>query len=550
MTFAHLSRIRLPIGHRFVFRAVRYDRCSIIKGDHVRSVSCFTGLNSSLNDRSKKNQLIVLPRTLSVSPFSPSSSLILRKFCSQPKDNGDGIDGEKPEPVSKPDDLIISQTPHHIPAPLTVPEVWPILPIVGINRAPVFPKFLKIIDVTDPGLIALIKRKVALNQPYVGVFLKKDEKSTNDIVQSLDDIYHVGTFVQVVELQDLGDKLKLIVQSHRRIRLLKQLPGDQEAEDKLRKGKLRKKANKEKAVDDESSQEVENVSSEETTQMGNVILGEVENIRHENFEMTKHVKAITQEIVKTILDIMSLNEMYRESVLQMLQAGPRVVDNPVYLSDLGAALSGAKGDELQMILEETNIPKRLELSLTLLKKELEVAKLQKEIGKEVEEKVKQQHRRYMLLEQLKVIKKELGLVKDDKDAIEEKFRARLKDLDVPKHAMDVIEEELSKLSFSESHSSEFSVTRNYLDWLTSMPWGKRSLENFELDRAKQILEEDHYGMEDVKKRILEFIAVGKLKGKVQGKILCFHGPPGVGKTSIAKSIAKALNREVSLHNVY
>ncbi|MEQ2246118.1 Lon protease mitochondrial [Ilyodon furcidens] len=138
---------------------------------------------------------------------------------------------------------------------------------------------------------------------------------------------------------------------------------------------------------------------------------------------------------------------------------------------------------------------------------------------------------------------ELGLEKDDKEAIEEKFRERLKDRIVPQHIMDVISEELNKLSLLDNHSSEFNVTRNYLDWLTSMPWGTNSQENLSLDRAREVLEEDHYGMDDVKKRILEFIAVSQLRGSTQGKILCFYGPPGVGKTSIARSIARALNRQ-------
>uniref|UniRef100_H2YQA0 Lon protease homolog n=1 Tax=Ciona savignyi TaxID=51511 RepID=H2YQA0_CIOSA len=255
------------------------------------------------------------------------------------------------------------------------------------------------------------------------------------------------------------------------------------------------------------------------------------------------IKALTAEVVKTIRDIIALNPLYRESVAQIIQAGQRVMDNPVYLSDMGAALSSGSTDELQDVLEEMDVRKRLYKSLSLLKKELELSRLQQRLGREVEDKVKATHRKYMLQEQLKIIKKELGLEKDDKDAIEEKFRSRLKDLQVPPHIQEVIDEELNKLGFLDNHSSEFNVTRNYLDWLTSIPWGSSSEDNMDLKRAKEILEEDHFGMDDVKNRILEFIAVGILRSHSHGKILCFHGPPGVGKTSIARSIARALNRQ-------
>lgn len=189
-------------------------------------------------------------------------------------------------------------------------------------------------------------------------------------------------------------------------------------------------------------------------------------------------------------------------------------------------MSAADPSELQAIMEEMDVPKRLLLALSLLKKELELSKLQAKIGKEVEEKVKQQHRKYILVEQMKVIKKELGIEKDDKDAIVEKYREKIKDRTIPKHVMEVIEEELTKMSFLENSSSEFNVTRNYLDWLTQIPWGAMSEENLDIDRASEILDHDHYGMDDIKKRILEFIAVSSLKGSTQGKILCFHGPPG------------------------
>ncbi|XP_026091307.1 lon protease homolog, mitochondrial [Carassius auratus] len=433
---------------------------------------------------------------------------------------------------------------------MLVPEVFPNVPLIAVNRNPVFPRFIKIIEVKNKQLVELLRGKVRLAQPYAGVFLKKDDNNESDVVESLDAVYHTGTFVQIHEMQDLGDKLRMIVMGHRRIRINKQLdvePESLEAEGEQPKALRRKqkRLRKDSASLPEAMEEKVQEAGfmVEALPLPGVLMVEVDNVVHEDFQVTEEVKALTAEIVKTIRDIIALNPLYRESVLQMMQAGQRVVDNPIYLSDMGAALTGAESHELQDVLEETNIPKRLYKALSLLKKEYELSKLQQRLGREVEEKIKQTHRKYLLQEQLKIIKKELGLEKEDKDAIEEKFRERLKDRTVPQHIMDVINEELNKLALLDNHSSEFNVTRNYLDWLTSMPWGTNSEENLELTRAKEVLEEDHYGMEDVKKRILEFIAVSQLRGSTQGKILCFYGPPGVGKTSIARSIARALNRE-------
>uniref|UniRef100_A0A8D2DPG8 Lon protease homolog, mitochondrial n=1 Tax=Sciurus vulgaris TaxID=55149 RepID=A0A8D2DPG8_SCIVU len=429
--------------------------------------------------------------------------------------------------------------------PMTIPDVFPQLPLIAITRNPVFPRFIKIIEVKNKKLVELLRRKVRLAQPYVGVFLKRDDNNEADVVESLDEIYHTGTFAQIHEMQDLGDKLRMIVTGHRRIHINRQLEVEpEEPEAETTKPRRKPKRSKKEAEDDLGTKPQLEVATEPTSDApGGVLMVEVENVVHEDFQVTEEVKALTAEIVKTIRDIIALNPLYRESVLQMMQAGQRVVDNPIYLSDMGAALTGAESHELQDVLEETNIPRRLYKALSLLKKEFELSKLQQRLGREVEEKIKQTHRKYLLQEQLKIIKKELGLEKEDKDAIEEKFRERLKELVVPKHVMDVVDEELSKLGLLDNHSSEFSVTRNYLDWLTSIPWGQCSKENLDLARAREVLEEDHYGMEDVKTRILEFIAVSQLRGSTQGKILCFYGPPGVGKTSIARSIARALNRE-------
>ncbi|XP_058067163.1 lon protease homolog, mitochondrial isoform X1 [Anopheles bellator] len=494
--------------------------------------------------------------------ISPLSS---RGFCSAKNDSGDPID-PPPEPS-------VNYT-NQLPATVAIPEVWPHLPVIAAKRNPVFPRFMKILEVTNPMLIDLVRRKVKLNQPYVGIFLKKDDDNPNEVMETVKEVYDIGTFAQIQEMQDLGDRLRLVVTAHRRIKIVGQLyedldapgPGKEmtikypffntqiavsvdepDAEKRRRKHKLRNKqvrnSNNDHTTDGAPVEEAPKRRLLKDGEQQPLLMVEVENVKHESYKTTEEVKALTQEVIKTIRDIITMNPLYRESLQQMLHQNQRVVDNPVYLCDLGASLSAAEPAELQEILEEMDIPKRLMLSLSLLKKELELSKLQAKIGREVEEKVKQQHRKYILQEQLKVIKKELGIEKDDKDAIGEKYRERIKEKVVPKAVADVIEEELTKLNFLESHSSEFNVTRNYLDWLTTLPWGVMSEENLDIDQATKILDEDHYGMEDIKKRILEFIAVSQLKGTTQGKILCFHGPPGVGKTSIARSIAKALNRE-------
>ncbi|XP_034936542.1 lon protease homolog, mitochondrial isoform X2 [Chelonus insularis] len=507
-----------------------------------------------------------------------SAFISIREFSTKKPPATDGPPLE-PE-IEQPDDY-----PATLPATVVVPEVWPHVPMIAISRNPVFPRFIKLIELTNPVLIDLIRRKVKLNQPYVGIFLKKSEENEAEIVNNIDEVYAIGTFAQIHEVQDLGDKLRLVVMAHRRIKIVNQIleditekpVSDETHGKKPRRTYGRSKRNEMKNIEVvevvEKPEEIsvtEVTKPEEKIESSNaevvhteaiptepvqqpqviadgspqpVLMVEVVNVTHEKFKTTEEIKALTQELIKTIRDIISMNPLYRESLQQMLHQGQRVVDNPVYLSDLGAALTGADAQELQEVLEEMDISRRLRLSLALLKKEYELSKLQQKIGREVEEKVKQQHRKYILHEQLKVIKKELGLEKDDKDAIEEKYREKIKQKVVPKPVMDVIDEELTKLSFLENHSSEFNVTRNYLDWLTSLPWGITSSENLEIQEAAEILDQDHYGMEDIKKRILEFIAVSQLKGTTQGKILCFHGPPGVGKTSIAKSIARALNRE-------
>ncbi|XP_065836986.1 lon protease homolog, mitochondrial-like isoform X2 [Oscarella lobularis] len=401
---------------------------------------------------------------------------------------------------------------------MTVPDIFPNVPVLAIPKNPVFPRFMKVVEVTDKKLMKLIRLKCRVGHPYLGVFLTKNDSHENEVVNDLSEIYDVGVFSHITELHDSNDKMRLVLMGFRRIQITGRHVEIDESDGEGKK----------------SGAEVESEP---------LLMVETENVKNNPFKSDQEVKALSAEVIKTIRDIIALNPLFKESLAHLIDAGRKGVDNPAHLADFGAALTSADSEQLQAVLEEMDIPRRLRLTLELLKKEHAIVTLQHKLGREVEEKVNKTQRKYLLQEQLKIIKKELGLEKDDKDAVAEKFREKVKDRALSDEVRSVIDEELNKLSFLDNHSSEFSVTRNYLDWLTSMPWGIHSEETFDIRRAREILDEDHYGLQDIKDRILEFIAVSHLVNSAQGKILCFTGPPGVGKTSVARSIARALNRE-------
>lgn len=241
-----------------------------------------------------------------------------------------------------------------------------------------------------------------------------------------------------------------------------------------------------------------------------------------------NIRALSNEIISTIREVAQMNVLFREN----LQLFPMRFDanDPFRLADFAASITASgTPEDLQAVLEEKNPEMRLHKALVLLSREREVSKLQKEISAKVEEKMTEAQRKYFLTEQLKSIKKELGMERDDKAAITEKFRKQLAEYpEVPAEAMETIDAELEKFSSLEKNSPEYNVTRSYLDWLVSVPWGVATEENFDIQSARKILDRDHYGLDDVKDTILQFIAIGKLKGSVQGKILCLAGPPGTG----------------------
>lgn len=257
--------------------------------------------------------------------------------------------------------------------------------------------------------------------------------------------------------------------------------------------------------------------------------------------MTKELKAYAICIISTIKELLKLNPLFKEELQIFL--GHSDYTEPGKLADFAVALTTATREELQDCLETVDIEKRIDKALGLLKKELDVSQLQNNINQKIEATISRTQREYFLREQMKTIRKELGIEKDEKAGDREKFEARLKERTVPPDVATVIKEEMDKLSGLEPQSAEYAVCRGYLDWLTIVPWGIVSVESHDLPTAKKVLEEDHYGLEDIKQRILEFISVGKLSGGVRGSIICLMGPPGVGKTSIGRSIARALNRK-------
>ena len=252
------------------------------------------------------------------------------------------------------------------------------------------------------------------------------------------------------------------------------------------------------------------------------------------------VKAYAMAVINTIKELLPLNPLYVEELKMFLDRfGP---DDPSHLADFAASLTTSTKEQLYEVLETVPILPRMERVLVLLNNELELARAQQKIRQTVEERMQKQQREFFLREQLKVIQKELGIAKDDRTAEIDKFKARMASLALSDEAQKRLDEELDKMAILETGSPEYAVTRNYLDWITLLPWGKHSKDKLNLKRARRILDRDHYGLDDVKDRILEFLAVGIHKGEIAGAIVLLVGPPGVGKTSIGRSIADTLGR--------
>ncbi|ORY88801.1 Lon protease C-terminal proteolytic domain-domain-containing protein [Leucosporidium creatinivorum] len=482
--------------------------------------------------------------------------------------------------------------PNHSISKRSVPEVYPQLLALPITRRPLFPGFYKAVVIRNPAVIAAINEARDRGQPYIGAFLLKDENADSDIITDPDSVHSVGVFAQITSVfpapSDGKDKneqpgLTAVLYPHRRIRINELLPIPEGRAPAAPTTTAEEAAPIEEptvvelppvpevpepvAAPEEASTEKSEVAPStegedriiaedgtdspapfQTAFLHNhaVSIVNVDNVALEPYDKKSQVaRAVASEIISVFKEIAQLNPLFRDQIanFSMSQSAGNVFEEPEKLADFAAAVSTGEVNELQDVLESVVLEERLQKSLLVLKKELMNAQLQSKISKDVENKIQKRQREYYLMEQLKGIKKELGIESDGKDKLVDKFKDKVEGLNMPEAVRKVFDEEINKLQHLEPAASEFNVTRNYLDWLTQIPWGRHSEENFDLKHAVEVLDEDHYGLKDVKDRILEFLAVGKLRGTVEGKILCFVGPPGVGKTSIGKSIARALDRQ-------
>jgi len=253
---------------------------------------------------------------------------------------------------------------------------------------------------------------------------------------------------------------------------------------------------------------------------------------------TLESEAVMRTVKEQIERIVSLGKVLIPDVMVVIEN----LEDPGRLADMIASNLGLKVEVTQSVLEITDPLKRLRQISEILAKEVEVLSMQQKIQAQAKGEMDKTQREYFLREQLKAIQKELGELDERTEEIAE-FRKRVKDAKMPEKVLKETEKQLKRLEKMHPDTAESATVRTYLEWMVELPWSKKSKDNLDLKAANKVLNEDHYDLEKVKERILEYLAVRKLKEKMKGPILCFVGPPGVGKTSLGKSIARALGRE-------
>ena len=253
---------------------------------------------------------------------------------------------------------------------------------------------------------------------------------------------------------------------------------------------------------------------------------------------TFEVKALTRAIISEMKEVSENNPLFSEEMrLNMVN-----IDNPGKVADFIASILNVEPEDQQKVLEMTNIRQRMEQVLVFIKREQELLRVQKKIQAEINNRVEKNQREYFLREEMKSIQEELGETADGDKTDYIKYKTKIDELNFQGEIKETVESELSKFSLMDPNSSEYIGTRNFLELVTLLPWKEEKFEEYDITAAQKILEADHFGLDDVKKRIVEYLSVRKMKKDSKGSILILVGPPGVGKTSVGHSIAKSMNK--------
>lgn len=370
------------------------------------------------------------------------------------------------------------------------PRVLPLLPLRGIV---VFPTMVLHLDVGREKSVRALERSMV--EDNLIVLATQEEMHVE--TPTPDDIFRMGTVAHIKQMLKLPNgTIRVLVEGLRRARIL-----SYEQEEPYF------------AVRVEEIEEQRDVEDNETEALMRTALNHFE-------QYIRLSRKVSPETLTAVMDI----------------------DEPGRLADAIASHMALKIRDKQAILETVDVKARLEKLLEILNNEREVLELERKIGLRVKKQMERTQKEYYLREQMKAIQRELGEREGRAGEIEE-LREKLKKFDAPQNIKEKIEKEIDRLEKMPATSAESAVIRTYIDWLFALPWTQRTEDNLDLAHAEKVLNEDHYGLEKVKERILEYLAVQNLVGKLKGPILCLVGPPGVGKTSLGRSIARALGRK-------
>ncbi len=374
---------------------------------------------------------------------------------------------------------------------IEIPASLPMLPVRDIV---VFPYMIIPLFVGRDSSIKAVEESLARNDRLI---LLASQKDISDEHPNPDGIYQIGTIAMIMRMRKLPDgRIKILTQG-------------------LCKAHI-----------------------DEYVQTNPFFEAKVARIDDKPPETSSETEALMRTVREQLEKVISLGKTLSPDILMVLDD----ITDPGRLADLVASNLGLKVAEAQGILETTNAGERLKKINEILQKELEILALQAKIRSQAKDEMTKSQKEYFLREQIRAIKSELGDA-DSKGEEMQELRDKVASAKMPPEAEQEALKQLARLERMHPDASEASMLRTYIDWLIDMPWSKATKDTLDIAKAKQILDEDHYNMTKVKERVLEYLAVRKLKEKMKGPILCFAGPPGVGKTSLGKSIARALGRE-------